>query len=285
MDDDNNQDLIQLGLRNPNPVHRDFFKRFDNSLINGTKSGLYFRLMKFLGDIYLRQTLLGKSTVDIKKEMNEGKVVICNFSKGMMGKESGRLIGKLFLALIQGYASEREGQDYIKPTFVFVDEMQNYVTPSIKDIMAESRKYGVHMILANQVLGQNMSSKLLNLIMSNTAIKMCGDVDPKSAKGMGESMSLKLKDFETLRKFHFFSYNRENKKAGTIKMKVPDNLVAIKPPYYATKKALKDYFLWLAHDSGYYVKTDVEAPQDAERSGGKFDSKPGQKVYPNTFND
>lgn len=288
MDDEDNHDLVQKGLRNPNRKHRNFFNRFYNKNISQTKSGIYYRLLSLMDDIHLSRILIGKSTIDIEKEMNAGKVIICNLAKGAMGKESAPMLGKFLVALIQGYATKREGTKYKKPTFLFMDEVQNYITPSVEDIMTESRKYGLHLVLANQILGQRMNTNMLRIIMGNTAIKLCGNADEETQKGMGNKMGLKYKDFDKLRRFHFFTFNEFNKKAGAVMMKVPDNLVTVKAPYYVNKETLKDYFLWLAHDSKYYIKTPPEAPIGSKNRGSESptqDNRSGGKIYPNDFTD
>lgn len=282
MDDDDNHDLVQAGLKNPNTEHRKLFTRFDHSSISPTKSGIYYRLLSLIDDIHLRRILVGKSTVDIEQEINAGKVIICNLAKGAMGKESAPTLGKLLVSLIQGYATKREGSTTIKPTFLFMDEAQNYLTPSVETLLGESRKYGLHLVAANQILHQ--LGKFKPIILGNTAIKLCGNVDLDSAEKIAKTLGIKFKEFENLKAYHFFSQDNLNKKAGTVKMKVPPNLVKVKPPYYVGKSTLRSYFLWLAHESGYYIKTPVEAPISHKKQGqGK--GKPGEKIYPNTFND
>ena len=288
--EEENQDLVQMGLKNSNIEHRDLMNKFYKTTLNQTKNSIYFRLQNLIADTHLRRILVGKSTIDLEKEMNAGKVIICNLSKGHMGKESAPMLGKLFVALIQGYALKRQGMTHHKPTFLFMDEMQNYITPSIEQIMTESRKYGLHLVLANQVLGQNMDNKMKRIILSNTALKFCGDNDADSLKGMGESMNgLKLKDFDKLKKYHFYAYNKLNKKMGAVMTKVPPTYVNVKPPHYMTKNPLKSYFLWLANDSGYYIKSSVlQKTQDEKavsRSLNPRNRKGGDGIYSHDFID
>ena len=254
-----------------------------------TKSAILTRLSTILKDDYLRRILVGKSTIDIEKEINSGKVIICNMAKGRMGKKSAVMLGKFIIAIIQGYAMKREEMDekYYKDSLMFIDEMQNYVTEnSIKDILAESRKYALYLVLANQVLGQDMTKGLRNMILGNTALKFCGDNEIESLEIMGKSMKgLKLKDFDRLKKYHFYSYNKLNKKQGAKMIKVPPNLTKVKPPYYMTKEALKKYFLWLANDSGYYVKQSSLEEKESKKADIPRNRKGGGTIYQNDFID
>lgn len=283
MDDENNTDLVNMGFKNPNIEHRSFFKNFEKTALNPTKNGIFYRLQSLIDDIHLRRILVGKSTIDIEDAMNSGKVVICNLSKGAMGRESAPMLGKLIVALVQGYALKRERLLHFKTTFMFLDEMQNYISPSVEEILTESRKYGLHLVFANQVLGQNMNKKMTDMILSNTALKFSGENDPNSFKGIGESMSLKIKDLDKLKKYHFYCYNKINKKQGTVMMKVPPNLTKVKPPFYVSKEKLKEFFLYLAHDSGYYIKTaEVENSRPKNKGGTDTQTK---SEYSNPFKD
>mgnify|MGYP000031962847 CR=1 FL=1 len=289
MDDKTNRDLVAQGVKNPNIERRNLMHRFDDTKLNSTKSGIYYRLQSLIDDMELRRLLVGKSTVNLEKEMNSGKVIILNLSKGLMGKSSAPALGKLFIALIQGVARKRQLIDvkYRKPTFLFIDEMQNYVTDTIEEIMAESRKYGLHLVLANQLLGQNMESKLKRIILSNTAIKIAGDNEEESLKLMAKQMGgLKTQDFDKLPKYSFYVYDNTRKKAGANVVKSPSALVDVKPPFYMDKKALREFFLWLANDSGYYIKLDEthrKPLKEADSQG--IDPQNAEGIYKPNFND
>ncbi|QMU64821.1 MAG: TraM recognition domain-containing protein [Flavobacteriaceae bacterium] len=258
MDDEENKDLIQLGKSNPNPERQNLIsKKFTEDRVNPTKSGIYFRLQNIIDNTDLRSLLQGTSTINIEQEINNGKVILFNLSKGFLGVESSTLLGKLIVALIQGAVRKRQIKN-IKdrvPTFFFIDEMQNYITKTIKEILAESRKYGLHLIMANQILGQGMDRELQRLILSNTAIKIAGHNDEDSVKAMAQQMrNITPNDFYKLEKYNFLCYDNTGEQATANVINVPDTLVNINPPMYMDKKELKAFFLWLVHESGYYVK-------------------------------
>lgn len=265
MDDEENRDLLESLEQIPNEERSKMANkiRTDNKL-KPTKSGIYYRLQTLIGDGEFRRLLVGKSTVNLEKAMNTGKVIIFNFAKAKMGQKSSPVFGKLMLALIQGYATKRQEipKDKRKETFCFVDEFQNYVTPTLHNIMAESRKYALHMILAHQVAGQKMDSSMKRVVMGNTALKFAGDNEQDSLKFMSENMgNLTPKDFEKLPPYSFYAYNKENKKRGVKMLRIPDFLVKQEPPFYLPKEELKELFLWLANDSGYYKKVESQKKQ------------------------
>ena len=88
--------------------------------------------------------VVGKSTVNLSKAMDEGKVVIFNLSKGRMGIETSEAFGRFLLVSLQCIAQRRaEIRQFSKrkSVFVFVDEFQNYITDSIRDLSRGLLKY------------------------------------------------------------------------------------------------------------------------------------------------
>ncbi len=97
-----------------------------------------------------------KSTIDIRKLMDEGKILIMNLAKGRIGEDSSRLLGGMLITKIQLSAMERvdlpeaERRDF----FLYVDEFQNFATPSFANILSEARKYHLSLIMAHQYITQ-----------------------------------------------------------------------------------------------------------------------------------
>lgn len=260
MSDSENDDLVELGKQIPNIERSSFMRqRFkDDGRIKSTKGSVYYRLQKLLGNNEFRKLLVGESTVDLGKELDSGKVIICNFSKGRLGSAA-NAFGKLMVALTLGYVTKRQDipKKLRKETFLFIDEFQNYVTPSIEDIMAETRKYALHVTLAHQVMGQKMSKEMKRVISGNTAFKIAGENEPESLAWMAKQMKgMDATKFEDLPEYSFFVNNKFNKKSGTYMFRVPDFLVDTKPPFYLSKAELKDLILYLVHESGYYKRVE-----------------------------
>ncbi|PIT86203.1 MAG: hypothetical protein COU33_04420 [Candidatus Magasanikbacteria bacterium CG10_big_fil_rev_8_21_14_0_10_43_6] len=97
-----------------------------------------------------------KSTVDIREAMDSGKILIMNLSKGRIGEDNSRLLGGMLITKIQLAAMERvdmpesERRDF----FLYVDEFQNFATPSFANILSEARKYRLGLIMAHQYVAQ-----------------------------------------------------------------------------------------------------------------------------------
>lgn len=143
------------------------------------------------------------------------------------------------------------------PTYCFIDEFQNFVTPSIDTVMAEARKYRLYMSLANQVISQNMERGTKRAVLGNTALKFAGDNEPDSIEVMAKQMgNLKQDRFNGLPKYSFFYYDKLNKASGVNTLRVPDFLVNQNSRFFMKKEDLKDVFKYLVYDSGYYRKVE-----------------------------
>ena len=102
--------------------------------------------------------------------MNEGKIIIANLSRGALGIETSNLLGSLLVSDYSRAAFTRHGQrrEDRTPHYLVIDEAQNFVTEAFSQVLSEARKYGLHMTLATQHLGQ-MKPSVTASIMANVA--------------------------------------------------------------------------------------------------------------------
>ncbi len=97
-----------------------------------------------------------KSSIDLEKIMNEGKILILNLSQGKLGEDNAALLGAMIITQIQlaamnrSFIKEEERRDF----FLYVDEFQNFATTSFTKILSEARKYRLSLTLANQYIDQ-----------------------------------------------------------------------------------------------------------------------------------
>ncbi len=245
-------------------------------------------MFNLLTDDVIGKLLVGKKTIDIEEEINDGKIIIADLAKGDMGNDSAPAVGKLLISLIQSGAEQRIkiNKDYRKDTFVVVDEFPNYVNTSMKSIMAEERKYKVSFLLSQQVAKQGMTKSLSDLISGNTGLKIGGESDHPTRLELSKDLKgIKTKDFDRLPKYSFFVYDTNKSNTGTKILNVPDYLVKIKAPFYMDKKALRDYFKWLVYESGYYIKDTGLDDLLTKQRGFSGDTKGNKNLYDPKFTD
>ncbi|HEY4525756.1 MAG TPA: type IV secretion system DNA-binding domain-containing protein [Candidatus Paceibacterota bacterium] len=97
-----------------------------------------------------------KSTLDVFKAMNEGKILLVNVSKGRIGEDNSALLGAMIITKIQLAAMERVRipEDERVDFYLYVDEFQNFATEAFASILSEARKYRLNLIMAHQYIGQ-----------------------------------------------------------------------------------------------------------------------------------
>lgn len=97
-----------------------------------------------------------KSTIDPRRIMDEGKILIVNLSKGRIGEDNMRLLGGIIITKIQLAAMERVNipEEERRDFYLFVDEFQNFANESFANILSEARKYRLSLIVAHQYIKQ-----------------------------------------------------------------------------------------------------------------------------------
>ncbi|HXH26916.1 MAG TPA: type IV secretion system DNA-binding domain-containing protein [Candidatus Acidoferrum sp.] len=97
-----------------------------------------------------------KSSFNVRKIMDEGKILIVNLSKGLIGEDNAALLGAFLVIKIQLAALSRSDiiPDERRPFYLYVDEFQNFATDSFAVILSEARKYGLCLTVANQYVSQ-----------------------------------------------------------------------------------------------------------------------------------
>jgi CxxC-x17-CxxC domain-containing protein len=97
-----------------------------------------------------------KSSFDCRKVMDEGKILIANISKGLMGESNSALLGAMLVAKLKQAAMSRADMpaEDRRDFFLYVDEFQNFATESFADILSEARKYRLCLIISHQYIEQ-----------------------------------------------------------------------------------------------------------------------------------
>ncbi len=114
------------------------------------------------------------STINFEEIINDGKILICNFSKGRLGEDTSALFGTAVLAKLQLAAWQREDIEPTKrrPFYVYVDEFQNFANESFLSILTESRKYKLFLTLAEQSTAQQ-DHQLIEVMLNNIGTVVC----------------------------------------------------------------------------------------------------------------
>ncbi|MCD8507088.1 type IV secretion system DNA-binding domain-containing protein [Candidatus Woesebacteria bacterium] len=109
-----------------------------------------------------------KSAFDLRKIMDEQKILLVNLSKGRLGEEDAKFLGLILVPKILTAAMSRQDMDpkLRKDFFLYVDEFQNYATEDFAVILSEARKYRLNLIVANQFISQ-IQEDVKNAVFGN----------------------------------------------------------------------------------------------------------------------
>jgi hypothetical protein len=143
------------------PVIKSFwvqeFARYNQRYEIEATAAIQNKIGQFISNPLIRN-IIGQvnSSIDMRKVMDEKKILILNLSKGKIGEDNSRLLGALLITKLQLAAMSRvdipeeKRQDF----FLYVDEFQNFATESFTNILSEARKYRLSLILGHQYISQ-----------------------------------------------------------------------------------------------------------------------------------
>lgn len=182
------------------------FDRMDPKLQTEAISPILNKVGQFVTSPLIRKIINHKkSKVRIDKIMNEGKILLCDLSQGKIGEDNATLLGSMIITLIQVHTMNRAflPEEERKVFFLYVDEFQNFATPSFIKILSEARKYKLALTLANQYMNQ-IDPDVLNAILGNAgtlATLAVGNQDSLTlSREFGASMLLP-EDLASLERF------------------------------------------------------------------------------------
>lgn len=198
--------------RTPDPVVRSFWTRewvaYGARLQAEAVAPVTNKLGAFVANPTLR-ALLGqvRSRLDLRALMDGQGILLAPLRTGAIGEDASHLLGGLLLANLQLAGATRAPG---APRFtVYVDEFQNFVTEALATMLAESRKFGLALVLAHQYLGQ-LPERLAAAVLGNVGSIVAFRLGAADAEVLGSEL------------------------APTI---LPDDLMAL-PPYHAAVRVL-----------------------------------------------
>lgn len=115
------------------------------------------KLGRFIGNATVRNMIgQSRSSFDVRKVMDERKILLCNLSKGHLGDINADLLGFVLVSKIQIAALGRANMpsDQRPDFYLYLDEFQNFTTDSIATILSEARKYALNLNITHQFVKQ-----------------------------------------------------------------------------------------------------------------------------------
>ena len=194
------------------PVVRSFwvdeFAKYTQRLETEAVAAIQNKVGQFVANPLIRN-IIGQaySSFDVRKIMDEGKILIVNLSKGKMGEDNSALLGAMIITKLQLAAMSRVDIPMAqrKDFFLYVDEFQNFATESFANILSEARKYRLGLILAHQYIDQ-LEEEVESAIFGNVGTTIVFRVGADDAEFLEKEFFEKFSanDFVNLANTHIY---------------------------------------------------------------------------------
>ncbi len=145
------------------------FAKYADKFATEATAAIQNKVGQFASNNLIRNIIGQKELkLDIRKIMDEGKILIVNLSKGAIGDDASRLIGALLVTKIQLAAMSRVDtpENDRRDFYLYVDEFQNFATESFASILSEARKFHLSLVVAHQYIKQ-MEETVADAVFGN----------------------------------------------------------------------------------------------------------------------
>jgi hypothetical protein len=130
-----------------------------------------------------------ENRIDFETILNKKKILLVKLAQGLIGEENAYLLGAFIVSKLHQVVMSRQelGERERENFWLYIDEFQNFVTPSMAAILSGARKYHLGLILSHQDMEQlsRRDSEVASSVISNPATRICfrlGDFDARKLK-------------------------------------------------------------------------------------------------------
>lgn len=177
--------------------------------LTGVKSvpSVLARLQDFFSRKPLRNMVSQpKSKLDFADIMDNGKIFLAKLSEGLCGEENSYLLGTLLVSKFQQLAMARQSQRAAdrEDFWLYIDEFDQFITPSMAKILKGARKYRLGLTLAHQELHQlQKDPNVASAVMAHPCTRIVFRVEDDDARKLSDGFeSFEARHLQTLEKFH-----------------------------------------------------------------------------------
>ena len=142
------------------------------------------KFASFISNDYMRPIIAQKkSAINFRKIMDEQKILLVNLAKGKIGDLNSSLLGLMIVGklLMAAFSRVELPEEERKDFYLYIDEFQNFTTPSIATILSEARKYRLDLIISHQFIAQ-LQDKIREAVFGNVGNMVVFRVGVKDAE-------------------------------------------------------------------------------------------------------
>lgn len=160
------------------------FGRYSKQFRNEAVAPILNKVGAFLASPPIRAVLGARDeALDLRRIMDEGKILVADVAKGTLGEDASSLLGALLVSGFEAAALSRQdiAEDERRGFYLYIDEVQNVATLSLAGMLQEGRKYGLGLVMAHQYLEQ-LDERLQRAILGNVGTLIAFRVGVRDAK-------------------------------------------------------------------------------------------------------
>ncbi len=183
-------------------ARRFFDEEFFHPSFAATKKQIAKRLWGILANpVFERMFSQPSGKLDFFEAMQQRKIILISTAKDVLRQEGAEMFGRFLIAKITQAVMERAAVPVRErsPTFIYIDEAQEYVDEHLALLLNQARKYHVGLTLAHQNLDQ-LPPTLRASVMSSTSVKLAGGVSAKDARALAEDFGADPEFLQSMRK-------------------------------------------------------------------------------------
>ncbi|MCL5745961.1 MAG: hypothetical protein M1541_18885, partial [Acidobacteria bacterium] len=150
------------------------------------------KLDKFFSNEYSRAVFGHPKPLDIGALMNSGHIVIVRMSKGELGSDMTSFLSSVLFHMISAATFERQALPAGRRihTSIYSDEHHNVNRGHVTEtLLAEGRKYNVHLIMADQSCGQ-IPEAARRTILGNVGALLVSRVSSEDAQALHHELGI-----------------------------------------------------------------------------------------------
>jgi hypothetical protein len=158
------------------------------------------KLGRFISNRSVRNIVgQASSSFSVRRVMDEGKILLCNLSKGSLGDINSDLLGFVLVAKIQIAALGRAAlpESARRDFYLYLDEFQNFTTDSIAVILSEARKYRLNLNLTHQFI-QQLPDQIREAVFGNVGTIISYRVGVEDAETLSRQFEPVFKEYDLL---------------------------------------------------------------------------------------
>lgn len=195
------REQMLLTVTDPDIVY--YWRKEFPLLKGGSIAPILTRLDTFLRPKLIRNMVSQKKSLNFQELMNSKKIILVKLSSGMIGEENSFLMGAFIVSKIQQSAMARQAVSSAdrNPFYLYIDEFQHFITPSMANMLSGVRKYGLGLILAHQDMQQvsKYDTELANSLLSNAGTRISFRLGDSDAKRLADGFaSFNAEDLQNL---------------------------------------------------------------------------------------